>query len=533
MIERMPADERETFIAASLANPLEYFVPNGAQEKFINAVGHSLDEVKLPVILSSFGNGVGKTKASVQIIGHLVKGPQSGWFDLPLFHNWKYPKKIWYCSTAENIKDNVVPMFREIFKDGIFEEDYEEFKDGKPWVARLIIDDWEIQFKTFDQDDSTYESSTVGLVVADEPMPESKWKAVKSRRRMGCVIILPMTPLYCPPYIVDEIQRAAEEGKKGYIHIKADVYSSCKRRGIRGHRDPDILDEEVAGYDEEERQARVYGEFMYFSGRIYPTISRERNVRDEDQIPVSEHAIILMTVDPHDSRLCAVGWYAINPDGRHICIAEAPLDQSKPYWEMKRGAIRLKDEVLEWKKIEDELMEKLGRKSQTVYRIMDRHYGWQTRVTKTGVTTTLAEILSKIGALPEVKMPLYFLESYSSHTKEGEIQVGHKLIREKNHELEDGESGLIYRPHCYHHLKGATHYMRKRMTGKLADDKAAGSGKIVEKFKDFPDTDRMAVGAQMQSHIPKPKGEALDEWAEAIDAGMDIYDEEELGYVEY
>jgi len=523
----MPTAERDKFSNAIISNKMRYFVPNGAQEEYINMVGYSLDDVKLPVVLFSSGNGVGKTLATVHIAGNLIKGPQSGWFDMPFFRNWKYPKKIWYCSTAENIKDNVVPMFRELFKDGIFEEDYEEKKDQKYYVARLLIDKWEVQFKTFDQDDKTYESSTVGLIIADEPMPESKWKACKSRRRMGCVIILPMTPLYCPPYIIDEIHDAAKRGKKGYYHAKGSVYSSCKKRGVRGHRDPQIIDEEVAGYDEEEKQARVYGDFMYLSRRILEKITRKDNVRTPEEIPIHKNAILMQVADPHDSRPFYTAWLAVNPplEGdtrcRHIWFAEAPRDQTRPFWDFKRSET-LNAEVRGWKQIEDEWLKTLGRNSNEVYRVLDRHYGWNERVVK-GENTTMAEMLSSVGE--KEGMTLYFAKSYSSNSEEGEINVGHKMIREQAEPLADGDSGLIFYPNLYHMMNGITHYIRKGLKGVAADEKVAADAPIVEKYKDPIDVLRYGTGTKMQPRIPQPPKPSIESWADNIDDGLPVGEE--------
>ena len=61
MADRVSEDNLKDIIKASLLNPLKYFCPNGAQEQFIKAVAHSCDKTRVPVILSTFANGVGKT----------------------------------------------------------------------------------------------------------------------------------------------------------------------------------------------------------------------------------------------------------------------------------------------------------------------------------------------------------------------------------------------------------------------------------------------------------------------------------------
>lgn len=517
LADSLPEDEKVPYLTGIESDKLAFFCPNGAQEKYITTVGNSLLHAKLPIVMPTFANGVGKSLATVHIVANVILGPRNGWFDLPLFNNFPYDSMdIWYCSTAEAIKGTIVPMFKELFEGGMWEEQYEDFKDGKNWVARLTIGKWEVHFKTFDQDSKTYESKTVSVIVADEPLPESLWKAVKSRRRMGCIVLLPMTPLYCPPYIVDEIQTAAREGRKGYFHIEADVYSACKKRGVRGHLDPDIIDEMIDGYDEEEKMARAFGKFMFFSGRIYPSISKETHMVSPEQVPVHPHATLLHVADPHDSRPFATAWVAKNPDGRWIFINETPLDKSKPFWEFKR-TVTLKEECMEFKLVEKRVMDLINedshnkRTSQEVFRILDRHFGWQTRG-----QTTMAELLSNVGA--EIDMPLYFTESYSSNSPEGEIQVGHKLGREALTDI-DGYPGVVFYPECYHMMNGLTHYIRERIEGKQADKVAASSGRIVEKFKDHPDVYRMAIGTQLQSFIPKPIVAPIDKWADEIDAG--------------
>jgi hypothetical protein len=528
--QSLPVAERKPYLLGIESNRLRFFCPNGAQEDYITTVGNSLKDAKLPIIMPTFANGVGKSTATVQIIANLTMGVQNGWFNLPLFTDFPYKSKnIWYCSTGEAIKETVVPMFEELFKGGILEENYDDKKDGKPWVARLLINGWEIHFKTFDQDPKTYESSTVSMIVADEPMPESLWKAVKSRRRGGCIVLLPMTPLYCPPYIVDEIQKASEEGIKGYFHIEADVYSACTRRGVRGHLDPDIIDEMVASYSEEEKQARAYGKFMFFSGRIYPTISKATHEVTPDQVPIHKHALLLHVADPHDARPFATAWVAKNPDGRWIFMAETPLDQSMPFWEMKR-TVTLKDECLEFKKVETDVLALIKEQTgavihpQAIYRVLDRHFGWQTRGhSENQVKTTMADLLVAVGS--KIGMPLVFTESYSSNDKAGEITVGHKMGTDALTKIGDYPGVVFYAGTTYHMMNSLTHYIKERVEGKRADKIASASGNIVEKFKDHADVYRMAIGTQIQAEIPEPTVPTIDAWADSIDGGVEVDEE--------
>jgi len=469
-------DDFKAYMIASAANPLKYFTPNGTQENFINTVAHCTENTNIPVVLVTFANGCGKSTVSVHMMLNLIYGPQNGWFDYPIFRKFPFPRLIWYCSTAESIKDTIVPMIREIVPRGQFRE----YKDGKTITARMEFPGgWQINFKTFDQDPKTYESANVGLIIADEPMPEVLWKAVKSRRRMGAITLLPMTPLYTPPYILDELQQAVIQNKPGYYHLKADVYTACKIRGERGHLDPDIIDDMVEAYDPDEKEARAYGNFMYFSGTIYSDLNRDLHFVEPSEFPIFEGYQIYQVVDPHDARFSAAIWAAQTPEGRWIIFDEFPVDKSRSYWDFKTTKT-VEDEVQSWIKIET----KHG--LENVIRILDRHFGWQIRG-----QSTLAQLYAEAG--DRYGAQFYFIESYESPSKENEIQYGHNQVRQALKPLSDGKPGLVIYNTCYHTWNGMTHYIRKHELTKTAQERAQADGKIVLKYKDFPDTVRYLV----------------------------------------
>jgi len=264
---------------------------------------------------------------------------------------------------------------------------------------------------------------------------------------------------------------------------------------------------------------------MFFSGRIYPSISKATHEVTPDQVPIDKNALLLHVADPHDARPFATAWVAKNPDGRWIFIAETPLDQSMPFWEMKR-TVTLREECLEFQKVEtwvlDLFLEHTGVKKvpHAIYRILDRHFGWQARGHKDGeVKTTMADLLVAVGA--EIKMPLVFSQSYSSNDKAGEITVGHKMGNDALTQIGDYPGVVFYEGTTYHMMNSLTHYIKERVEGKLADKIASASGKIVEKFKDHADVYRMAIGTQIQAEIPEPEVAPIDQWAENIDGGLE------------
>jgi len=472
----------EAFISSYKSFPLEFYCPNGKQEEFINTVANCNQDVDTPIVLVTFANGVGKTTTALHILMNIIYGPQNGWFDHKLFEKWPYPKEVWYCSTADALKAKVVPEIDKMAIPGT----YTSSKGGKAYSSEFKFDKgWLMHLKTFDQDAKTYESADVGLIILDEPAPEHIWKAIKFRRRMGCIILLPMTPLYCDPYIIDELVGAVDEGKPGYYHLEGNVYDACMKRGVRGHLKAGIIDSMVDGCDEDELEARAKGKFMYFSRSIYgSSISRDRHFVAPDKYPIDERATILQIVDPHEGKPSASIWMAVNPDGRRIIFDEYPEIKTKPFWEMKSKSTT-SEEVRDWIKIE-------GRytfiRNGSVTRIIDRHFGWQTRGDE-----NLAQLYSKAGQ--KENYSFNFIESYTAGKEISEIQFGHRMVREAFGDLPDQKPGLVIWDNCYHTWNGLSHYIRKNEITKSGSDKAVGTGKIVERYKDFPDVVRYGVCA--------------------------------------
>ena len=498
-LARLPKDDREVLGQAAAAFPLEYFCPNGKQEEFIRMTAESVNDSSIPVVLFTAANGVGKTYVSLNIVANIIYGAQNGWFDYDLYVNYPFPKLCWYITTRNAIENVIVKEIEKMFPRGSYKFD----KRGKPYISAVHFNNgWEMVFFTQDQDVGQMESATVGLIVGDEPFTEDIWKALKSRRRMGCLTVLPMTPLDVEPFIIDEVDKFAREKRKGYYRLTATVYDACKKRGIRGHLDPDIIDEMVASYSEEERQARAHGEYMYFKERIYGTLDPEKHWVSQEDYPLQlTGGRNYHFVDPHDGRHCATIYVQIYPivhspeylrliqEGRarqqyrRIVFCETPQEVRVPFWEMKED-ITHGEEIEIWIDLEDSLIEQVyGAKVHT--RVLDRVFGWQTRNGNTIANTFLNE---------GRKRGRRFLFKPSYHSKgQGitEIAYGHNMVREALRDLEDGKPGLVIWKSCWHTWNGLNHYVRKR--ARNADiNKAAGETEIIPKYKDFPDVVRFA-----------------------------------------
>jgi len=74
-------EERDEVIKSNLSKT---YIPNGKAEEFIKQVGSNEHFVNMFVA----ANGVGKSAAGANMVTNIVFGPQSEWFQHPLFQKW-------------------------------------------------------------------------------------------------------------------------------------------------------------------------------------------------------------------------------------------------------------------------------------------------------------------------------------------------------------------------------------------------------------------------------------------------------------
>ena len=254
MIKHLPPDQAVRLVAEARKHPLIYYCPTGANELYINTVAEILTESRAPVLLNTSANRAGKDMTTLELLLNIILGAQNGWFDKEEFDIVRsgFPKKIWYCSEPDAIKNEIEPLLGKMLVDQT--SHYKTYKHMKDYNAEYRFHKgWQLIFKTYEQSAKAFESETVGIIVLSEPPTEEIWKAIKSRRVLGCLVLLVMTPLYTPPFVIDEIHKRAEAGRAGYRHIEASIYSACKKRGLRGYLDHKTIDETVEDYEEEER----------------------------------------------------------------------------------------------------------------------------------------------------------------------------------------------------------------------------------------------------------------------------------------
>lgn len=491
--------QAKTLSISNESNPLKYYCPNKPGIEVIDTFAKSTKDTDTPIILYSAGNGLGKSESALQIMMNLILAPKNGYFEQGVFLDWRFPKRIWYVTTGTVIKSRVMPFLDKVFKTTQVDNSKTEplpvtFKDTKEGSAHTktvtFSNGWVLEFKTHDQDLKEFESASVGLIICDEPVPEKIYRALLSRRRLGCIMLLPMTPLDMEPYIEEEVLAKIDDETPGYFIIYGSVWdASIKLHPLRGHLKHEIIESMIEGYDEDEMDARINGIPTHFSERIYSTFDNKNIVEPKD-FPIEGASLYVQAVDPHDGRPCATVYMAVMPNSRKIFFADTPTDHTKPFWKMKRLSTA-KEEVQEWIKVE----EAYNLPSYKIKRIMDRHFGWQVRGGK-----TLSKIYYDAGE--GSGRSFMFYASYKSNGDENEITYGHNVVREGfNNILEDGYPEIVVWNSCYHIVNGIKKYIRKRPTSKADMAKAVGGTVIVEKYKDFNDAFRYACCANHSAYV--------------------------------
>jgi len=492
-------------------NPLKYFVPNGWSEKFIHAVGHKLEKW---IFILPAANSITKSASTINILGNLIWGPQNlRWYNGPRFElPWTSPKKFWYISrratleeficgsdsTTENEISKWFPQGRYTFS-----------KSGREFNSRFISDTgWVGSFKTYDQETNQFESDKIGVAVFDEPPPEAVYNAVLARMTVGSpIVIMPMTPLTYSAWIKDRLIDGA--GPNSPVEVfYGDIEENCQEHGVRGRLSHKRIEELIAQYDEDEREARAHGLFAHLSGLVYKSIHPEVN---RHQIPAREfnqtisatefadgktNYKIFCVCDPHDSKPPIIGWFAVDRWGTIWAVDEFPSERHntefKPFYDYKPGQWRLTiEQTCEWiKKIE----ERNGWNGKLITRVMDPNFGRKPEQT---VGRTIAQHYRDCGS--KLKYPLHFTTDVLD-----DIDTGHQVVREFLAINPDNQTRLKIGHFCSNIWFSMTHYMRKVQSASSLE--ANGPTELVQvKFKDGADLVRYMSVYFRKPGKPRPE----------------------------
>lgn len=298
----------------------KYYEPNGKCEEFIEAVGSG----DYFVVLFSAANGVGKTAAGANVIANIVFGNKNQYFDGEIFKKWPYPNKGRIVTDPKNV-EGIADALHEWLPQG----KYTTKKAGKAYESQWVgPDGWKWDVMTYEQDAKEFEGPTLGFIWFDEPPSKEIYKACVSRLRKGGIIFITATMLKGSGWMFDHIVegksddaelQALAQGQRKYI--EAPVEAACKKHGVRGHLNHEDIQKMIAEYDEDEKQARVYGKFQHLVGLIFKTFSRLIHVVEPFTID-QRNFCVYEFLDPHPRNPDAALWIAVDRKLRKFIVDE-------------------------------------------------------------------------------------------------------------------------------------------------------------------------------------------------------------------
>jgi len=324
------------------SNPAKHFIPNGKQEQYINMVG-SGDKF---VSMFCAANGVGKTCGSIVILTNIIFGPQNEWFEeeafdwkdkkgvthtreaikLPMFQEWPYIKYARIISDPNTIKSKIIPEMEKWFPvnevKNFPEAHYEMGKEGKNYICKIKTDTgWTIDIMSTEQSPKEFESTDVGLLLIDEPIPKDRFMGSLARGRLGMAVMWGFTPLTYSAWIKEWMDEHAKDGYADYVEAAMEDNCEIVGHGVRGILKHENIQKIHDGYPEDERQARVFGKFGHLIGRIHKAFSRKIHVIEP--FPLDEREwTTYFAVDTHPNTADHVLYLSVDANRRKVLTGE-------------------------------------------------------------------------------------------------------------------------------------------------------------------------------------------------------------------
>jgi hypothetical protein len=374
-----------------------FYVPNAKVEAFIKKTGAGGSFINLLIA----ANGVGKTAVLAEIIANIMWGPQSEWFDQPLFRNWPYEKHL-----------RVVTEANDLGETGTIDKEINYWWPKGRWTASKAGKNYNFIFKSdtgfmldkfsFAQEPKEFESATLGAIFFNEPPSEDIFGACVGRMRKGGRMFFHMTPLFQSAWVQD---RLIDSHDQDTTVITADIEDACIEHGIRGHLKHEDIERMMKNWKPEEIEARAHGKFMHLSGVIYGgSFKREFHVVPDDVKPPLGSQWFTV-VDPARGKpwAIAVGW--VDPRGQIVIDDEYP----------KEDWLRCQESVLTIRDYSD-IIKIMEAGKYVEWRIIDRHFA----NSRNDYGTTLKQDLAD-------KFGLEFRDSYSC---EKEVDTGIQKVKD-------------------------------------------------------------------------------------------------------
>lgn len=477
----MGPEERLRFSLTEIARRKEeercrYFVPHEGQRKAIQRVG----EGKHLIYLISTGNWWGKTATVMNIAANVTWGPQSKWFNYPIFEKWPYPKRGRIITESKNV-DEIGAIDEEI-RVWWPKNRYQGSKGGRQYISTYKTDtDWIWDKMTYEQDPKEFEASTIGIQIFDEPPPRPIFYAALSRMKRGAIFLISMTSLAGAEWIFEEGGLLDNED---VCVIYGDIEENCSTHGRGGVLEHANIEKMLSSQPKEEREARKTGKPLQMMNTIFGGLFVPEVHIIEDNIGPPAGSQFGMTADPADGKPYAIGWWWVDPRGHLVfdnCWPEEPwvklLRDRKPLPKMEEYLPIFKQY-------------EVGRRME--WRILDRHFG-RNRNVLTGKT------------LIEDWRDLYGIEFEPSYDVENEMTMGIMKVNEylrfdKDRPLNGMNLPRIYvKRRCKNIITSLEKWGRKVDPAKFVSVPDRDSP-----YKDFCDVVRYTCMKQPEVYVSRP-----------------------------
>jgi len=113
--------------------------------------------------------------------------------------------------------------------------------------------------------------------------------------------------------------------------VEATVFDNSITKGVRGRLADRDIDRMIAEYDEDDKQARIYGKFHHLTGIVFKNFNRKVHVIKPFKITKRDF-VVIEALDPHGRNPDAMLWVAIDRKETFFIIDEV-------YANMKTSAI--------------------------------------------------------------------------------------------------------------------------------------------------------------------------------------------------
>lgn len=293
---------------ASQVNPLVGYWPSDKQAELL--------AMDTDIMAAFAGNRFGKTTGGV--VKNLIDALDEG--DIPehlrKYKKWEPPFYCWVLgpTLGDSIETIILPEIKKwcpahVLAGGTWDKAYSvgrrtlTFRNGS-----------QFKFFAYNQDHDQLTGGAVHRCWYDEPPPQKhRNEGMMRLATLDGDELFTMTPLHGVSWLEKLIYK--QRHNEGITVIKGSGYDNPTMNNK-------TLDRIIAQYPEEERQARLYGDFVHFAGRILKEFNDRDHVVDEITPADLRGHEIVVGIDPGWDHGFAVSFAAFDVEGNCLIFDE-------------------------------------------------------------------------------------------------------------------------------------------------------------------------------------------------------------------